>query len=127
MNPTYRLSNRQQKELLVRGKILKIAIPYDEIDDCLDFAIDSLPEHADYVMEAEIIEMRVWPSGETNGLIGLLGEIPKDNQPNKSSAITCKMLVVIATLEPARKPTGTMRIQWPAKVFFADGSQYPND
>lgn len=82
---TYRLSNRQRKELRIRGVGLVIAIPEpwdgDE-DDALAFARAALPEDSEEIASAEWDDIPVELPAGGPGLAGVLGAIlPPDPPP----------------------------------------------
>lgn len=121
---TYSLSNRQRKELLVRGQSLRIAIPVGPDDvDPVQFARASLPEDHEWVTDAEIDEIMVSRSGAT-GLNGLIGQIL---DMEYEAALQIKRIplfcnVVIATLTPPRLRGKVASIQWPGAAFI-EGEQ----
>jgi hypothetical protein len=122
MKPIYHLSNAQQKELLVRGRALLIALPCPpiELDDPLDWARLVLPSDLrDDVVSAEEQEIRAEPkaTGGRANLTDLLGAIPgPDAKPAWTVAIVC----IVARLEHGQARSGTpLGPQWPANVSFA--------
>jgi len=112
-NPTYRLSNRQQKELLVRGQQLLIAIPCTEDCDPVQFARESLPEHARYVTHAEHAQVVVVHAKQGGtGLTAVLGQLYHDDCT--VDGIRCAVDVVIVTLRPLDRCRGEVdRLSWP--------------
>lgn len=116
---TYRLSDRQKKELLIRGQVLEIAIPcnYTECDP-VAYACDALPEHAGHVVSAEVADLAVWRTANASpGFSGMMGHISSAaNQPS-SRAIEYTVVVVIATLQAEQKPRGGVALAWPGKAY----------
>lgn len=115
---TYRLSGRQAKELIGRGRQLRIAIPepselaYDA--DALAFARDSLPDVAAYVVEATREEVAVYPPSGS-GLAGVIGSIQAEPQ-----GLHWLVPAIVATLRPEHCQGRTPTIQWPASAHLGD-------
>lgn len=112
---TYRLSNGQQKELMIRGQQLTIAIPTTDTDDSdfpLQYAKRCLPEHEEMITDAESqLIMSILP-GAGEGVAGILGSISDAPSPSPGSiavAIEC----VVATLRPPRCRGEVKKVQWP--------------
>lgn len=120
---TYTLSNRQRKELLVRGRPLQIAIPLGPDDvDPIGWARASLPEDEEWIESAECAEIIACASG-TSGLNGMLGEIQDDYATALRKRLPPMCIsVVIATLVPPSIRNGTMQIQWPGRAWI-DGEE----
>jgi len=115
---TYRLSNRQQKELLIRGQTVQIAIPCIVDCDAMRFARDSLPEHASYVTFAEHASVVTWLGVLTGGLANMLGQIKHDDDdPDRLGTIPAAIEVVVATLSPPNPRGRAPLIQWPSRAF----------
>lgn len=116
---TYRLSDRQKKELLIRGQILEIAIPCNHSDcDPVAYACDALPEHSGHVVSAEIADLAVWrTSNASPGFGGLMGHISTDKNQPSAKAIECTVVVVIATLQAEQKPRGRVALAWPHRAY----------
>jgi len=116
---TYRLSDRQKKELLVRGQILEIAIPCNHPDcDPVSYACDALREHSGHVVSAEIADLAVWrTSNASPGFPGLMGHISADKNQPSSRAIEYTVVVVIATLQYEQKPRGRIALAWAGKAY----------
>lgn len=122
---TYRLSNRQRKELLVRGQQITIAIPANADDeDAVAFAKSSLPEDELCVSDAEWDEIAVLlTTGATDGLTGVIGEI-KTNQSGVGK-LTIYVMVCVVTLTPPSRPRGKIGgIHWPGSAIV-DGVEIP--
>lgn len=119
---TYRLSNRQQKELLVRGQRLSIAIPvdYEEYADPLEFARLAMPEHAEHIVSAEHEEILCGRAlVGSSGMTGLMGVIGGEHDTN---LIYAWISVVVVTLEHGRV-RGELQMQWPGIAFFPNGAE----
>ena len=116
---TYRLSDRQKKELLIRGQILEIAIPCNYSDcDPVAYACDALPEHSGNVVSAEIADLAVWRTANASpGFGGMMGHISSDRNQPSSRAIEYTVVVVIATLQHEQKPRGRIALAWPGKAY----------
>lgn len=119
---TYRLSNRQQKELLIRGQQLKIALPIDdEPDNPVAMAKQLLPEHAEYVIAAEIANVRVGQCRQNSGgVVDLLGII----DPPRDDLINYWISAIVVTLQHGRL-RGEVQLQWPGVAIFPNGYSYP--
>lgn len=127
MAPQYRLSNRQRKELLVRGQQLTILLPAsaDTSDEtpAREWAARLLSDDvAPLVHSAEWGEAIVTPSTAQAGLGAVLGQIvPEEDaaQHWHSVVIVCRVV-----LRP-RDCRGVLeRPQWPDSVVFGD-RRYP--
>jgi hypothetical protein len=116
---TYRLSDRQKKELLIRGQVLEIAIPCNHPDcDPVSYACDAIPEHSGQVVSAEIADLAVWRTANASpGFTGLMGHISSERNQPSSRAIEYTVVVVIATLQAEQKPRGRVALAWPGKAF----------
>ena len=117
---TYRLSNRQLKELS-NGKRLQIAIPDSGDLDCgvpreyLAFARRSLPDiNPDWIDSArpESIEISP-PTGEGGKLAAEIGHILRDG--DDWAGLTWFVEVVVVTLQSRDKARATYPVQWPAE------------
>lgn len=121
MDITYYLSNNQRKELLTRGRRLRLAIPVP-LDDCdlEEFASKVLDsELSDLVSEVEDREVRVNPcAGKTDtSLAGLLGQIVPDDYRG-TPLFSVQIAVVVVTLTPPRCRGSVPGIHWPGRVHF---------
>lgn len=111
----YRLSNRQQKELILRGQELTIAIPYtdDEPSDPAGFIRESLPELPSDIeirdAATELVLSRMIP-GNPDTVAGRIGAITDHVLP---SDICVQIAAVVATLHPPRCRGAMPKIQWP--------------
>lgn len=116
----YRLSNRQRKDLLLRGRPLAIALPIaEEVRDTLAVARRLLPEIdgdiGALISHIDLATICVAPiSGrDGEGLTALLGRIV--DEPRHHWCITHEVLIV--EISP-RRPRGTMLpLQWPGAVL----------
>jgi hypothetical protein len=117
---TYRLSNRQLKEL-ANGKRLQIALPDpgDLADtDYLDFACRALPDiDAGWIWDAKPESIEVSPpTGEGGQLAGLIGHILRDGD-DAYTGLTWFVEVVIVIIQSRQMPRGTYPVQWPAEYL----------
>lgn len=124
---TYQLSNRQAKELMLRGATLDIALPapYEDPDSWIRWARDSLPLHAARIVSAEPSVLRVsFDSVAKSGLSGFLGRFV---QGGKEDGLLCwNVEVVICRLVPPdnQKPRSSVGLQWPGSANV-DGHIWP--
>ena len=116
---TYRLSNRQAKEL-ANGKRLQIAIPdpgdLEQYVDNFEFAAQALPDVDPQWMQSanmESIEVSP-PTGEGGQLAGLIGHILRDGD-DAYTGLTWFVEVVIVAIQSRRSARGTYPVQWPAE------------
>jgi hypothetical protein len=116
---TYRLSDRQKKELLIRGQVLEIAIPCNHPDcDPVAYAQDALPEHSGNVTSAELADLAVWRTANASpGFGGLMGHISSDKNQPSTKAIEYTVVAVIAQLQYEQKPRGRVALAWPGKAY----------
>jgi hypothetical protein len=119
---TYRLSNRQRKELLVRGRPLAIALPLSSTEPVagpLALARSLLPEidgaAGERIIAAEVVLIRVSPGDGRagSGLTARLGQISDD--PARW-CVTHEVLV--ADIVPRRPRGEPLPMQWPAAVHI---------
>lgn len=121
MTPQYRLSNRQRKELLVRGQQLTILLPAsaDTSDQtpARDWAARLLPpDVAPLVHSADWDEAIVTPTRDRAGLSRILGRILAEGDAAQhwhSVVIVCRV-----TLRPLDCRGVLERPQWPESVVF---------
>lgn len=119
--PSYRLSNRQAKELLVRGQQLVIYLPCPAVPDpgdARDFARSSLDVEQHLVDDADWVDVAVQPGAGGEGLDGLLGQILTDEQAATRWHVT--LVVCAATLIPPRCRGSIDRPQWPGSVIYGE-------
>jgi hypothetical protein len=112
----YRLSNAQQKELLIRGQQLTIAVPTldtDDADIARQFAERSLPEVSEHIADAWVQLIRVALPGAGKGLTGKLGVILPEGALPKSEQITVNVEVCLVSLRPPRCRGELKKVQWP--------------
>ena len=118
---TYRLSNRQLKEL-ANGKRLQIALPDPGDMYCGHpyayrvFAAQSLPDiQPEWIQSAapESIEVSP-PTGEGGQLAGLIGHILRDGD-EAYTGLTWFVEVIIVMIQSRDKARGTYPVQWPAE------------
>lgn len=116
----YRLSNRQRKELLVRGAELRIALPAPPEDaDALAWSREVLPRDvAHMIVSADETELLVEPTIQVRRpetLTELLGAIVPETQ---ARAWGVCVAAIVVTLRPAdcRHP-GRPEPQWPQDVI----------
>lgn len=125
----YRLSTSQQKELLIRGSQLSIAIPWDfdrvlapTVDDVRD-VLEVDPAH---IVDADTDEILVAVSTagrRANTLGDLLGTIVDESTPD---SLVCTHAVVVATLCAVPQPRHHVRTQWPM-CAIVNGTRIPGD
>jgi len=116
MSYFFRLSNRQQKELLIRGQRLLIALPVaaNEDADLMRLAADLLPEHASHIVSAELADVTVArTAGNAQGLGQWMGEITASPSHR---AISYSVVAIVVTLEHGRV-AGEQPLQWPGKCI----------
>lgn len=116
MSYFFRLSNRQQKELLIRGQRLLIALPAttEEDADLMHLAAALLPEHASHIVSAELADVTVArTAGHANGLSQWMGEI---TESPSHRAISYSVVSIVVTLEHGRV-AGEQPLQWPGKCI----------
>lgn len=114
----YHLSNRQRKELLVRGAELSLAlpVPLHPVDDPLDWARSVLPtDLRDLAVSADEEEVFVNPDCPPGGLAGLIGALVPE--PDGATYVIT-VAVIVVTLQPATCRRRGSKIQWPAEVLF---------
>lgn len=117
--PQYRLSNRQLKELLVRGQSLRILLPAaadsSDDDDPVEFARERLPEQLQpLVSGAAWEEVAVAPTPHSPGLTGVLGALISYEQSLEQWHYLITVCAVTLTPPDCR---GSMRgNQWPGSV-----------
>lgn len=112
----FRLSNRQQKELVIRGQSLTVAIPWqhdheaDESD--IRRMIPELPSDVEITVYAAE-EIAVVYEG-TTGSAAELGSIVDDDNPDPSLD---RVWIVAAKLTPPRCRGEVKRLQWPGVIL----------
>jgi len=118
----YRLSNRQRKELLIRGRPIAISLPIaEEVRDPIAVARRLLPEldgqAGERISRAEVATIYVAPlvgSDCDGGLTAILGRIA--DEACGHWIVTHEVLIV--EISP-HKPRGTMTpLQWPGGVLL---------
>lgn len=123
----YLLSNRQRKDLLVRGTELQIALPVPphEIDDPTDWAKSVIPSDLrDMVFgsaEETEVYVRALKKDLRDDLTSHFGEIYEE--PDADSLMLTIVAVVI-TLRPPNCRHKFDKIQWPGKVDYR-GEELP--
>jgi hypothetical protein len=114
---TYRLSNRQLKELS-NGKRLQIAIPDPGAadPDYIDLAYRSLQDvQAGWIWDAKPESIEVSPpTGEGGQLAGLIGHILRDGD-DAYTGLTWFVEVIIVAIQSRRSARGVYPVQWPAE------------
>jgi len=116
---TYTLSNRQRKELLVRGTVLRIALPAPlehDVDPDV-FARSVLGEIAEYVSNAVedeiVVSPRILPHKTITDVLGSIVD-PKTIGPGKWTI--CLPVIVVELSARRARHTGQILPQWPAGV-----------
>lgn len=113
----FRLSNRQQKELVIRGQSLTVAVPWEptwwEADESdIRRMIPELPSDVEItVYDAE--EIAVVYEG-TTGSAAELGSIVDEDNPDPSLD---RVWIVAAKLTPMRCRGEVKRLQWPGVIL----------
>jgi hypothetical protein len=114
----FKLSNAQQKELLIRGQRLEVALPVLaellEQRDALELARELLPDHAGYIVAAEPAEVEAYLTDRTpTGMGAALGDLVGGD----CIGIPCSIVAIVATLEnPAAAVRGSRPLQWPGSA-----------
>lgn len=127
---TFDLSNRQRKELLVRGARLFIAIPVDcDMIDCSDRRIvdESLVSNEPFGVVfsccRELVPVAaVAPRSTCLGTEGVLGQIVLDDQlPSARGPVVLVECVVVELRPPAphtNRYRKTVPTKWPGRIYF---------
>jgi hypothetical protein len=114
MPTIYYLSSRQAKELLIRGRPLRIAVPAPPgpTPDPLDWARSVLdPQLRPMARDARRMIVRAVPylGGEMCGITEIIGRFAADHERDWSVGVE----VVALTLAPTRPREAMARTQWP--------------
>lgn len=123
---TYRLSNRQIKEL-DRGNVLSIAIPAprEDIDADEYFGLHvSIP----CAHRVELIEEEpVWvnPLIRSSGLASVLGDIVREEDEADDPWVEIAVDCIIAKISNGRQRRSRYPTQWPGSVQLPDGRVLP--
>lgn len=123
----YSLSNRQQKELLIRGQTLRIAIPIHvdgDDHDWLGYARRSMiADHAQYISGAEpdVLWTDLSHGIGGTGVSSVLGRIV---DYANDARLPVSVEVVICELTPPVTPRGAQPLQWPGRLEI-DGVTWP--
>lgn len=126
---TYLLSNRQRKELMVRGRRLDLAIPspLHKVPDLVEWAKAVLPTDVhQYVRSAERQAIVVTPriDGTHETLTDVLGAIVvADGSPRR---FTAQVIAVVVELSPDNARHSPIDLQWPIDVVI-DGRRLLGD
>ncbi len=132
MKLVFELSNRQTKEVIERGRCLRIALPlpddWDPESDPLTFARAVIGRlDRSWVRSAQVVELPVVtplvPSGE--GLTRIMGQIAHQGTDRLTTLIH-RVICVVAEIAASESARPDARIQWPAAVVI-DGARYPVD
>ena len=119
----FRLSNRQSKELLVRGQQLYIAlpVPLDESLDAMAYARAMLPEVEEHISDArfETLEVAIQLTRSPVSIADKLGAFGDVN------GVRHTIDVVIATLTPPRCRGDRNVLEWPGRYVSDDGAVWP--
>ncbi len=120
MATTYHLSNRQRKDLLIRGTGLTIAIPQpwdlSDDDDPAEFARRSLPEDRDAVESAGWTDIAVSMPAGGAGLAGVFGAILSPSREIPVTTLHLVIRVALARLEARDERRRHATQQWPGRV-----------
>lgn len=120
MSTTYRLSGRQAKEMLTRGRPLRLAIPVplDEPADPLAYCRSVLRDVGGLVRSAEPQAVAVTPSTGTDGLTGCLGVLLSPEDAASTLHVCVDVYVVeVAPDSPRGRPS---LLQWPGSAHCGD-------
>jgi hypothetical protein len=116
----YRLSNQQQKQLMIRGQTITIAIPVPPGErgcDRPDFVRKCLPELSSEIeIESGIVSLPVFFPAADIGIDGsttILGRLVE-----AVNTVPMQVVVCVARLTPPRCRGEQKNIQWPG--FFLD-------
>ena len=117
----YRLSNGQQKELIIRGQELTILIPMpvDGPSDLCDIVEQSLPElPADVAINCAVnlIAVAMPGTGPSDSVGAVIGRILDGRRPRQSD-IVVQISCVVATLTPPRCRGSFKKRQWPGLLL----------
>lgn len=124
----YHLSNGQEKELILRGQQLQIALPVPphEVDDPADWARSVLDEDIAECVTAAV-EDEVWcvapavTARSNSTLSAHWGSITGE----PAGKLSLRVVVILVTLTPTRRFRGTRPgISWPSHLTFF-GDRYP--
>lgn len=123
----YRLSNRQQKELAIRGQQLTIAIPTfsaSDGDSPLAYAKRCLPEHSDMIADADTqLIVSILP-GIGDGVARILGTIA-DVATISPGSIPVAIECAVVTIRPPRCRGESGKVQWPGMLIDGDKAKSP--
>lgn len=116
----FNLSQRQRKDLTVRGAALRIAIPhpwYEIESNLLDWARDQIQvDDRQWIRSAEIAEITTTPNPSMEGAVGMFGQICHDTDQLDSDAITTQIVAVVVTIIGTKSPRHNTRTSWAAIV-----------
>ncbi len=125
MKVTFALSQRQRKELLERGRVLRLVLPDDEM-----IPDEELPEHVRQVLDVPpawvksvttgsvTVRPELTPSPMLSGA-SVYGRIVHDDstcRPGTGAIVVSVLHVDVAAID---KPRGRTKWQWPGRVVVA--------
>lgn len=133
MKISYDLSSRQRKELIERGRSLRIALPlpeqWDDSDDPAVYARSVLRGiDRDWVRSAEVVELPVIaPLGHAGGgppssVAGLWGDVAGDI--DRDITFVFLVLAIEVMVSSRTQPRREGHVQWPAAIIV-DGVRHP--
>lgn len=118
---TYRLSNRQQKELVIRGQELKIIIPIPptapgNLIEIAERSLPELPADVEISCAVDLVAVALPGGGPSDSAGATLGRIIGENKPRQSD-IVVQISCVVATLTPPRCRGSVKKRQWPGYIL----------
>lgn len=127
----FALSGRQQKELIERGRKLRIALPLPDDwrdDEPIDFARATLAGiDRSWIRSAELVEVAVMFPVGGEGLAGSLGDIIHMGDRSRGfTRPTYRILAVVADIAVAVPARHAGRTQWPVAIDL-DGERFPSE
>lgn len=121
--PTYLLSNKQRKELMVRGRRLDLALPLPQhpVADLVEWAQSVLPQDLrQYVRSARRATVMAAPKigASQDTLTDVLGTIVHEKPP--AWWWVTQILAVVVELAPEHTRHTAIDLQWPLDVVIDD-------
>lgn len=117
----YRLSNRQQKELVIRGQELKIVVPIGDHDvDLSQYVRQSIPELPSEVdLSCEIVNQPVAlpPISDDPSLTSSVLGVVLDGRDLQNQQVAISVRCCLVTITPPRCRGRLNRTQWPGVLL----------